>query len=100
MSLVVTHERGSRSLQTINRLDRERAIGITGNVAPGHSQAEAMAKVDELAKELPLGYRVVAERPGVAARRDDERALLRARASASSSRTWCSRASSTRSCTR
>jgi len=47
-------------LNTINRLDRERAIGITGNVAPGHSQAEAMAKVYALAKELPVGYRVVA----------------------------------------
>lgn len=47
-------------LQTISRLDRERAISITANVAPGHSQAEAMAKVFELAKDLPVGYRVVA----------------------------------------
>ncbi len=47
-------------LQTISRLDRERAISITANVAPGHSQAEAMAKVSELAKDLPIGYRVVA----------------------------------------
>jgi multidrug efflux pump subunit AcrB len=36
-----------------------RAVGISANVAPGHSQAEAMAKVAELAKELPLGYRAV-----------------------------------------
>ncbi|MCL2776482.1 MAG: efflux RND transporter permease subunit [Polyangiaceae bacterium] len=48
------------ALQTISRLDRERAISITANVAPGHSQAEAMAKVTELAKSLPLGMRVVA----------------------------------------
>jgi hydrophobe/amphiphile efflux-1 (HAE1) family protein len=59
MSLVVT-TREAASLQSINRLDRERAIGITGNVAPGHSQSEAMAYVDTLAKDLPLGYHVVA----------------------------------------
>jgi len=59
MSLVVTTTEAA-SLQSINRLDRERAIGITGNVAPGHSQSEAMAYVDTLAKDLPLGYHVVA----------------------------------------
>lgn len=47
-------------LQTISRLDRERAISITANVAAGHSQAEAMAKVNELARQFPLGIRVVA----------------------------------------
>jgi hydrophobe/amphiphile efflux-1 (HAE1) family protein len=59
MSLVVTTAEAA-SLQSINRLDRERAIGITGNVAAGHSQKEAMTYVDTLAKELPLGYHVVA----------------------------------------
>ena len=59
MSLVVTTTEAA-SLQSINRLDRERAIGITGNVAPGHSQSEAMAYVDTLARDLPLGYHVVA----------------------------------------
>ncbi len=58
LSLIVTQEE-KPVLQTINRLDRERAIGITANVAPGHSQAEAMSKVYALAKDLPLGYRVV-----------------------------------------
>lgn len=58
LSMVVT-QRETAVLQTINRLDRERAVGISANVAPGHSQAEAMAKVAELAKDLPLGYRAV-----------------------------------------
>jgi hydrophobe/amphiphile efflux-1 (HAE1) family protein len=59
LSLVVT-QKETAVLQSISRLDRERAIGISGNVAPGHSQAEAMSKVTELSKELPFGYRVVA----------------------------------------
>jgi multidrug efflux pump subunit AcrB len=59
LSLLVT-QKETAVLQAINRLDRERAVGITANVAPGHSQAEAMAKVTELGKELPFGYRVVA----------------------------------------
>lgn len=59
MSLVVT-QKETAVLQTISRVDRERAIGMSGNVAPGRSQAEAMAKVDELSKALPLGYRTVA----------------------------------------
>lgn len=59
LSLVVTQKEVS-VLQAISRVDRERAIGISGNVAPGHSQAEAMGRVKELAKDLPLGYRVVA----------------------------------------
>ena len=46
-------------LQSITRIDRERAISIFGNVAPGKSQSEALAKVEELSKDLPLGYRVV-----------------------------------------
>jgi multidrug efflux pump subunit AcrB len=59
LSLLVT-QRETAVLQSINRLDRERAIGISGNVALGHSQTEAMAKVNELSKDLPLGYRTVA----------------------------------------
>jgi hydrophobe/amphiphile efflux-1 (HAE1) family protein len=59
MSLVVT-QREQPVLQQINHLDRERAISIDGNVGPGHSQAEAMAKVMEMAQSLPLGIRVVA----------------------------------------
>ena len=48
-------------LQTISRLDRERAISINGNVAPGHSQAEAMSQgVRASRRRFPVGIRVVA----------------------------------------
>ncbi|MCK6550926.1 efflux RND transporter permease subunit [Myxococcota bacterium] len=47
------------ALQAITRKDRERAISVYGNIAPGHSQDEALAKVEALAKELPTGYRAV-----------------------------------------
>jgi hydrophobe/amphiphile efflux-1 (HAE1) family protein len=59
MSLVVT-QREQPVLQTISHLDRERAISISGNVGPGHSQAEAMATVMDLAKSLPIGVHAVA----------------------------------------
>lgn len=59
MSLVVT-QKETPVLQSITRLDRERAITITGNVAAGRSQQEVMSQVKEMAKGLPLGYRVVA----------------------------------------
>ncbi|WP_437630480.1 efflux RND transporter permease subunit [Sorangium sp. So ce854] len=47
------------ALQAITRRDRERAISIFGNVAPGRSQGEAVARVEELGRDLPAGYRVV-----------------------------------------
>jgi multidrug efflux pump subunit AcrB len=59
LSMVVTQQE-MPVLQTISRLDRERAISIKGNVGAGHSQAEAMDKVYELAKTLPVGLRVAA----------------------------------------
>jgi multidrug efflux pump subunit AcrB len=46
-------------LQQINHADRERAITITGNVAPGHAQSESLAFVQSLAATAPPGYRVV-----------------------------------------
>lgn len=58
LSMLVTQKERA-VLQTISRTNRERAITISANVAPGHSQQEGMAKVEELAKELPVGYRVV-----------------------------------------
>jgi multidrug efflux pump subunit AcrB len=58
MSLVVS-QREQPVLQSISHLDRERAISVTGNVGPGHSQAEAMAKVMELGAALPMGLHVV-----------------------------------------
>jgi multidrug efflux pump len=47
------------ALQAITRKDRERAITVFGNVAPGASQDQALAKVEELGRELPPGYRAV-----------------------------------------
>ncbi|MDX6771154.1 MAG: efflux RND transporter permease subunit [Elusimicrobiota bacterium] len=47
------------SLLAITRKDRERAIGVFGNIAPGQSQAEVLASVERMAKEtLPSGYYV------------------------------------------
>ncbi|TKC99205.1 efflux RND transporter permease subunit [Polyangium fumosum] len=59
LSLVVSQNE-TAVLQSINRVDRERAIRISGNVAPGHSQIQAMNTVKDLSKALPLGYRAVA----------------------------------------
>jgi HAE1 family hydrophobic/amphiphilic exporter-1 len=48
------------SLMSITRRDRERAIGIFANVAPGRSQSDALEMVDKASREvLPEGYRVV-----------------------------------------
>ncbi len=47
------------TLQAITRKDRERAITVFGNVAAGHSQAEALAYVEELSRRMPTGYRAV-----------------------------------------
>lgn len=47
------------ALHAITRKDRERAITVVANVAPGHSQEEAIRKVESLAGDLPVGYRVV-----------------------------------------
>ncbi len=56
-SLVTTEE--VPALQAITRRDRERAITIFANVAPGKSQADALRTVESLGKHLPTGYRVV-----------------------------------------
>jgi multidrug efflux pump subunit AcrB len=56
-SLVVFEEKAA--LQAITRRDRERAISIYANVAPGHAQAEALRVVEGLGKSLPVGYRLV-----------------------------------------
>ena len=48
------------TLQAITRRDRERAITLSANVAPGVSQADAIDRSMEIAREiLPDGYRVV-----------------------------------------
>jgi hydrophobe/amphiphile efflux-1 (HAE1) family protein len=56
-SLVTTEERPA--LQNITRRDRERAITIFANVAPGKSQDQALKYVEGLGRELPVGYRIV-----------------------------------------
>jgi multidrug efflux pump len=56
-SLVTKEERPA--LQSVTRRDRERAISIYGNVAPGKSQSEALAYIESISKELPPGYRAV-----------------------------------------
>jgi hydrophobe/amphiphile efflux-1 (HAE1) family protein len=45
--------------QTITRRERERAISIFGNVAPGGSQDKALAAVESLAQSMPEGTRLV-----------------------------------------
>jgi multidrug efflux pump len=56
-SLVIFEEQAA--LQAITRRDRERAISIYANVAPGHAQAEVLRVVEGLGGSLPVGYRVV-----------------------------------------
>lgn len=48
------------TLRSISRRNRERAISVFANVAPGHGQSEVLTAVAQLAKEsLPDGYRLV-----------------------------------------
>jgi len=47
------------ALQSITRRDRQRAITITGNIAPGHSQQEVLEYVTGLQQTLPPGYKLV-----------------------------------------
>jgi multidrug efflux pump len=56
-SLVSSEERPA--LQAITRRERERAITVFANVAPGHSQEEALKLVERIGQDLPVGYRVV-----------------------------------------
>ncbi len=56
-ALVTTEERPA--LQAINRRDRERAVTIFANVAPGSSQERALARVADLGAQLPTGVRLV-----------------------------------------
>jgi hydrophobe/amphiphile efflux-1 (HAE1) family protein len=56
-SLVATEERPA--LQAITRRDRERAITVFANVAPGASQDQALAAVERLQADVPVGTRLV-----------------------------------------
>ncbi len=55
----VTTQQEKAVLQQINHADRERAITLFGNVAPGHSQTEALAFIQSLQKDMPVGCRLV-----------------------------------------
>ncbi|HVE14774.1 MAG TPA: efflux RND transporter permease subunit, partial [Elusimicrobiota bacterium] len=56
-SLVKVTEK--RTLLTITRQNRSRAISLTANVAPGKSQADALAAVERIGKELlPEGVKL------------------------------------------
>ena len=67
LSSLVTQEE-LPALQAITRRDRERAISLFANVAPGSNQEEALATVEALGKDLPGGIRVVAGGASVAFR--------------------------------
>lgn len=58
LSALITQEERP-ALQAVTRMDRERAISLFANVAPGFTQNQALAKVEELAESLPAGYRAV-----------------------------------------
>jgi multidrug efflux pump subunit AcrB len=58
LSSLVTYKE-EPALQAITRRDRERAITVFANVAPGHSQSEALKYIEGLSKDVPVGYRVV-----------------------------------------
>jgi|CXWL01.1.fsa_nt_gi HAE1 family hydrophobic/amphiphilic exporter-1 len=48
------------TLLAITRKDRERAVGVFANIAPGKSQAQVLADIEKLGKEvLPDGYHLV-----------------------------------------
>src|ERR1035437_7802161 len=49
------------TLLQISREDRQRAVTVFGNVAPGKSQADALAAAQKIALEvLPEGYHLAA----------------------------------------
>jgi multidrug efflux pump subunit AcrB len=56
-SLVVFEEQAA--LQAITRRDRERAISVFANIAPGHAQNEALRLIEQMGKTVPVGNRVV-----------------------------------------
>ena len=62
-------------MQAITRRDRERAISIFANVAPGHAQDEALKFVQTLQDDVPAGYRVVLGGASVAYK-DSMRSLM------------------------
>lgn len=64
------------ALQAITRRDRERAVTVYANVAPGHAQDEALKTVEALGKDLPVGYRAVLGGASVAFRESSSSLLF------------------------
>lgn len=65
LSALITYEE-LPALQAISRKDRERAITVFANVAPGHSQQEAIQYVENLTNDMPTGYRTMLSGSSVA----------------------------------
>jgi len=57
LSQVTTH-RDQAELLSINHDNRQRAIRITGNVAAGKAQSDAIAEVNKLVATMPPGYTI------------------------------------------
>ena len=56
LSSVVTIE-STNTLQTINRVNRQRSVSVTANLAPGASQADALSAAARIAAQaMPPGY--------------------------------------------
>lgn len=51
--------REKKTLLSITRQDRSRAVTVTANVAPGKSQGDALNKVQEIGRSLPNGVKLV-----------------------------------------
>ena len=47
------------ALQSVTRIDRQRAISVYANPAPGHSQQDALKFVEEQGKHFPAGNKLV-----------------------------------------
>jgi HAE1 family hydrophobic/amphiphilic exporter-1 len=52
-------QKTANAMQSVTRIDRQRAISVFANPAPGHSQQEAISMVEQLSADLPVGYRIV-----------------------------------------
>src|SRR5258708_1809684 len=55
----VVSMRTEATLLSITRKNREQAISLLANMAPGGSQQEALQAVQQITKDLPAGYRAV-----------------------------------------
>jgi multidrug efflux pump subunit AcrB len=58
LSSLVTYEERAM-LQSVTRKDRERAISLFGNPAPGFAQTDVNRELERIGKTLPEGYRIV-----------------------------------------